>query len=140
MSTLTSIILRTAVRWISPLLLLFSVFLLLRGHHEPGGGFSGGLIAATGFALLTFGYSVRTAQRVLRIEPLSLTACGLVLALLSGLPSLLTGQPFLTGLWIDISLPGNVVLELGTPLLFDVGVYLAVIGATLTMLFEFAEE
>ncbi|MFN3336496.1 MAG: MnhB domain-containing protein [Thermomicrobium sp.] len=58
MSTLPSVILRTAVRWISPLLLLFSLFLLLRGHHEPGGGFSGGLVAATGFALLTFGYSL----------------------------------------------------------------------------------
>lgn len=140
MTALPSLILRTAVRWISPLLLLFSLFLLLRGHYEPGGGFSGGLIAATGFALLTFGYSLNTARRLLRVPPIVLVAVGIGLSLASGLLALITGQPFLTGLWVKVSLAGTVTLELGTPLLFDVGVYLTVIGATLTMLFEFAEE
>lgn len=140
MTALPSLILRTAVRWISPLLLLFSLFLLLRGHYEPGGGFSGGLIAATGFALLTFGYSLNTARRLLRVPPIVLVAVGIGLSLASGLLALITGQPFLTGLWVKVPLAGAVTLELGTPLLFDVGVYLTVIGATLTMLFEFAEE
>jgi multicomponent Na+:H+ antiporter subunit B len=140
MSTLPSVILRTAVRWISPVLLLFSLFLLLRGHNEPGGGFAGGLIAATGFALLTFGYSLRTAQKLLRVHPLTLGAAGLALALASGLTAWLASTPFLTGAWITVPLPGNLRVELGTPLAFDVGVYLTVIGAALTMLFAFAEE
>ncbi len=140
MSTLPSIILRTAVRWISPLLLLFSLFLLLRGHHEPGGGFAGGLIASTGFALLTFGYSLRTAQRLLRVQPLTLIAIGLAFAAASGLIAWISGTPFLTGSWIGVPLPGNLRVDLGTPLIFDIGVYLTVIGATLTMLFAFAEE
>ncbi|MCX2728357.1 Na+/H+ antiporter subunit B [Thermomicrobium sp. 4228-Ro] len=140
MTTLASIILRTAVRWISPLLLLFSLFLLLRGHHEPGGGFGGGLVAATAFALLTFGYDLSTAKRLLRIRPLTLTALGIAVALASGLLSLLLGDPFLTGLWLKIPVTTALTLELGSPVLFDIGVYLAVIGATLTMLFEFAKE
>lgn len=140
MTTLASIILRTAVRWISPLLLLFSLFLLLRGHHEPGGGFAGGLVAATAFALLTFGYDLPTAKRLLRIRPLTLTAVGIAVALASGLLSLLLGDPFLTGLWLAIPVTTTLTLELGSPVLFDIGVYLAVIGATLTMLFAFAEE
>lgn len=140
MTSLPSLILRTAVRWISPLLLLFSLFLLIRGHYEPGGGFSGGLIAATGFALLTFGYSLDTARRLLRVPPIALVAVGIGLSLASGILAIITGKPFLTGLWIEIPLAGTATLELGTPLLFDVGVYLTVIGATLTMLFEFAEE
>jgi len=140
MTTLASIILRTAVRWISPLLLLFSLFLLLRGHHEPGGGFAGGLIAATAFALVTFGYDLATAKRLLRVRPLTLTASGIAVALASGLLSLLLGDPFLTGLWLEIPVTTTLTLELGSPVLFDIGVYLAVIGATLTMLYEFAEE
>ncbi len=140
MSTLPSLILRTAVRWIAPLLLLFSLFLLLRGHNEPGGGFSGGLIAATGFALFTFGYSLETARRLLRLPPSTLVAVGIGVAFASGLVSLVRGEPLLTGVWIAFPLPGETSLELGTPLLFDVGVYLTVIGAALTMLFAFAEE
>jgi len=140
MSTLPSVILRTAVRWISPLLLLFSLFLLLRGHNEPGGGFAGGLIAATGFALITFGFSLHTAQQLLRVHPLTLVATGLTLALASGLTGWLMSAPFLTGAWITVPLPGNLRVELGTPLAFDVGVYLTVLGAALTMLFAFAEE
>ncbi|MCX7622668.1 MAG: Na+/H+ antiporter subunit B [Thermomicrobium sp.] len=140
MSTLPSLILRTAVRWIAPLLLLFSLFLLVRGHHEPGGGFSGGLIASTGFALLTFGYDLVTARRLLRVHPSALVLAGVGLALASGAVPMLGGQPFLTGLWVTIPLTGEAALKLGTPLVFDVGVYLAVIGATLAMLFAFAEE
>ncbi len=140
MTTLPSIILRTAVRWISPLLLLFSLFLLLRGHHEPGGGFSGGLIASTAFALFTFGHGLETARRILRVSPTTLVVAGITLALVSGSLAFLAHKTFLTGLWIAIPLVGETRVELGTPLLFDVGVYLTVIGATLTMLFEFAKE
>jgi multisubunit Na+/H+ antiporter MnhB subunit len=98
------------------------------------------LVASTGFALLTFGYSLRTAQRLLRVQPLTLVAIGLAFAAASGLFAWINGTSFLTGLWIGVPLPGNLRVDLGTPLLFDIGVYLTVIGATLTMLFAFAEE
>jgi len=64
------------VRLLLPLLLMFSVFLLLRGHNEPGGGFVGGLMAATGFALFSIAFGSETARRILRIDPLALIGVG----------------------------------------------------------------
>lgn len=135
-----SIILRTATTFLITLLLLFSVFLLLRGHNEPGGGFVGGLVAASAYALHTLAYNVASTRNVLRFEPRSFIGVGLAIVAISGLLPLLFGQPFLTGLWADVELPGGGVLDLGTPLLFDIGVYLAVVGVVLTIILSLAEE
>jgi multicomponent Na+:H+ antiporter subunit B len=127
------------VRLLLPLLLMFSVFLLLRGHNEPGGGFVGGLMAATGFALFSIAFGSETARRILRIDPLALIGVGLSLALLTGLITLGLNQPFLTGIWFKFPLGSFGKLELGTPLLFDLGVYLTVWGVTLTIVFALEE-
>ena len=92
-------IFRTAARLLMPLLLLFSVFLLLRGHNEPGGGFVGGLVAAAAFALYAIAFGVQRARQALLVRPLTLLGAGLSIALLSGVPAVLRGQPFLTALW-----------------------------------------
>ena len=134
-----SLILRTAARILLPLLLLFSFFLLLRGHNEPGGGFAGGLVAAAAFALLAVATDVPIARRALRLEPRLLIGIGLLVAAASGTVGLLGGAPFLTGLWTDLALPGGLTLALGTPLVFDVGVYLVVIGVVLTIVLALAE-
>lgn len=130
-----SVILGVAVRALLPLLLLFSIFLLLRGHHAPGGGFVGGLVAAAAMALYALAHGAMAAQQLLRLSPRGLIAAGLMTALASGLVGPLMGTPFLTGRWIKV---GH--LELGTPLLFDVGVYLVVIGVTLWIILTLAEE
>lgn len=135
---MTSLILSTATRYLLPLLLLFSIFLLLRGHSEPGGGFAGGLVAAAAFALYAIAHDLAAAQKVLRVNPRMLIAVGLLVAVSSGLISLLMGYPFMTGLWGSRSLP--VLGKVGTPLLFDIGVYLVVIGITLLIIFSLAEE
>jgi multicomponent Na+:H+ antiporter subunit B len=134
---MTSLILSTATRYILPLLLIFSIFLLLRGHNEPGGGFVGGLVAAAAFALYVIAFDVATARRTLGIDPRTLIGLGLLLALSSGLVSLFGGLPFMTGLWGEASVP--LLGKPGTPLFFDIGVYLAVIGVTLTIIFALAE-
>lgn len=136
---MNSIILRTAIRFLMPLLLLFSLFLLVRGHNQSGGGFAGGLVAAAAFALYSLSYNAAEARRVLRIPPALLIASGLFVAVSSGLISLLAGRPFLTGLWTYIFLPGIGRMEVGTPVLFDIGVYLLVFGITLTMVFSLEE-
>ena len=136
---MTSLILRTMVRLLLPLLLMFSVFLLLRGHNEPGGGFVGGLMAATGFALFSIAFGSATARRILRIDPNMLIGVGLMIALSSGLITLLLNQPFLTGIWYKLPLGSVGKLELGTPLFFDIGVYLTVWGVTLTIIFALEE-
>lgn len=136
---MTSLILRTMVRLLLPLLLMFSVFLLLRGHNEPGGGFVGGLMAATGFALFSIAFGSATARRILLVDPLYLIGLGLLLALISGLSTLWLDQPFLTGIWYKLPLGSVGKVELGTPLFFDIGVYLTVWGVTLTIIFALEE-
>jgi len=122
-----------------PLLLLFSVFLLLRGHNEPGGGFVGGLIAAAAFALYAFAEGADAARFVLRIAPRTLIATGLATAVLSALVApVFAGLPFMTGLWSKVTLPA--IGKLGTPLFFDLGVFQVVLGVTLLIIFSLAEE
>ena len=135
-----SLILQTATRFLITLLLLFSLFLLVRGHHLPGGGFAGGLVAAGAFGLHSLAFDERETRRLLRVDPVILTAAGLVVALVSGLPGLLSGQPYLTARWGYLPLPGALRVELGTPLLFDLGVYFAVLGTTLTIILALEEE
>jgi multicomponent Na+:H+ antiporter subunit B len=133
-----SLILRATTRLLFPLMLVFSVFLLVRGHNEPGGGFVGGLTAAAAFALVLASDGLEKTRRVLRLDPLVLVGVGLAVALLSGVPPLLDGGAFLTGHWLAAKVP--VVGHLGTPFVFDVGVYLAVLGVVVTIIFELAEE
>lgn len=135
-----SLILRTATLYLMPMLLLLSAFLLLRGHYLPGGGFIGGLVAAATFSLHCLAFSAQATRELLRVPPVSLAAAGLLVALLSGVLSLGEGEPFLTGRWgqLDVGVLG--AYDLGTPLLFDLGIYLVVIGATLSIVLSLAEE
>jgi multicomponent Na+:H+ antiporter subunit B len=133
-----SLILRSGARFLVPLMLLFSVFVLVRGHNEPGGGFVGGLVAATAFALVLLSEGLAEARRILRLDPLALVAAGLFVALASGVPPLLRASPFMTGLWLKVPLP--VVGKVGSPVVFDMGVYLVVLGIVLAILFALAEE
>lgn len=135
---MTSVILSTAIRFLLPLLLLFSVFMLLRGHNEPGGGFVGGLVAAAALALYALAEGAGEVRRLLKFDPRALIVAGLTLALISGILPLLIGLPFLTGLWFSSPLP--VLGHLGTPLLFDLGVYLLVAGMALLIVLSLMEE
>lgn len=137
---MTSLILSTASRLLLPLFLLFSIFILLRGHNEPGGGFVGGLIASAAFALHAIAYDVEKTRTLLPIDTRSLIVLGLLLAMSSGTISLFIGEPFFTGQWVRVSFWPIGELDLGTPLFFDIGVYLTVIGVTLTIILSLAEE
>lgn len=137
---MSDLILRTAAHFLSPLLFLFSVFLLLRGHDAPGGGFSGGLVGAAGAALYALTHETEDARRLLAVDPRRLIHVGLLTALLSGAPALARGEPYLTASWLTLDLGRLGPLTLGTPLLFDVGVYLVVVGAVLTVAFALQEE
>lgn len=130
-----SLILRTTVRLLIPLTLLFSWFVLLRGHSEPGGGFVGGLVASSGFALYGLSIGVEEARRALKLAPQTISAIGLSCALVAGLIPWASGKPFLTSLWLEVPLPIGEPLALGTTLLFDIGVYFAVVGTVLLIVF-----
>ena len=134
------LILPTATIYLMPVLLLFSLFLLLRGHNEPGGGFAGGLVAAAAFVLLSIAGGVDVARRVLRLDPRSFIGAGLLIMLASGFVGpLLYREPYLTSHWWTLSM-GSVEVALGTPLFFDIGVYLAVAGTILLITFSLEEE
>jgi len=135
---MTSSILQTAVRVLMPLLLLFAVFLLMRGHNQPGGGFVGGLVVSTSFILYSIAFGVGAARRALLVGPSTLLGVGLLVAFVSGLPGVVIGRPFMTALWTTVTL-GSTVLHVGTPLVFDIGVFLAVIGVVVTIVFTLAE-
>ncbi len=135
---MTSSILQTATRVLMPILLLFAVFLLLRGHNEPGGGFVAGLVVAASFVLYAMAFGVDAGRRALLVDPATLLACGLLVALASGVPAVLGGQPFMTAQWTTVG-AGAAVIDVGTPLVFDIGVFLAVIGVVLTIVFTLAD-
>lgn len=123
-----TLIFRTAAPYLTALMLLFSVFVLLRGHNEPGGGFTGGLIAASAFAIHGIAFGVPTVRRALHFHPMAVAGAGLLLAALSGLLSFAFDVPFLTGLWTSLDIFG-MTIDLSTVLFFDIGVYLVVVGA-----------
>ncbi|MDO8967319.1 Na+/H+ antiporter subunit B [Algoriphagus sp.] len=133
-----TLILRTASNYLLPLLLLFSVFILLRGHYLPGGGFIGGLIASIAFVLHAFANGLENTKSLLSTHPGFLMPVGLTLAVISGLAPGIFGLPFMTGLWYDEAIP--VIGMIGSALFFDIGVYLVVIGVTLTIIFTISES
>ena len=135
---MTTLILKTAATYLMPLILLFSVFLLLRGHYLPGGGFIGGLIAS--IALVVYGYSNRIdrIKQFIRFHPGILIPLGVSFSAIAAILPLFLNQPLMTGLWLSGSYP--IIGSIGTALLFDIGVYFVVVGATLTIIFSIAEE
>lgn len=137
---MTSLILQTAARSLVPLMVMFSIFLLLRGHDEPGGGFIGGLVAAAAFTLYAVAFDVGSARQVLRFDPQTIVAFGLLLATLAGVIAMVAGEPFLTSLWSTPDVPGFGELHLGTTLIFDIGVFLVVLGITMLFVLTLAEE
>lgn len=128
-----STILQTASKYLLPILLLFSVFLLLRGHYYPGGGFVGGLVASIAFVLHSFAYGTDNTMKILRYKPLTLIPIGLGISTLSMFLPVFFGFPVMTGLWFNEPIP--VIGMIGSALFFDLGVYLVVIGVVLTILF-----
>jgi multicomponent Na+:H+ antiporter subunit B len=136
---MTSVILRTATRVLMPLLLLFALFLLLRGHNAPGGGFVGGLVVSAAFVLHAVTYGVAASRRALLIRTSTLLSVGLLVALASALPGAWTGRPFMSAVWGTLG-RGEASVAIGTPLLFDIGVFLAVIGVVLTIVFTLSEN
>ncbi|MDX3928833.1 MAG: Na+/H+ antiporter subunit B [Shinella sp.] len=125
---MNTLIFRTVAPFLTALMVLFSVFVLLRGHNEPGGGFIGGLIAASAFAIYGIACGVGPVRRALRFHPMTIAAFGLLCACLAGLLSIFLAVPFMTGLWVYPVVFG-VEVPLSTVMLFDIGVYLVVVGA-----------
>ena len=134
---MNSVILIASARLQAVLLLVFSAYMLLRGHNAPGGGFIGGLIAATGFVVYAIACGTEDARKALRFDPGSIAGAGLGIALFAGVMAVFWGDAFFTGQWLFIgATEDSKGLPLSSVLIFDIGVYLVVLGAVLAITFS----
>jgi len=130
---MNSIIIKLASKYLRALLIIFSVFVLLRGHNYPGGGFIGGILAASGIFFDAFANTVGKVQQKLLIKPVQFISIGLACCLSAAILGIFIKDAVLASIWIK-------EIKVGTPLLFDVGVYFVVTGVFLLALFSIMEE
>jgi monovalent cation:proton antiporter len=135
-----SLILTTVTRLVFFVVLLFSLYLLLRGHNSPGGGFIAGVMTALGILLQSIASDLRYVRLVFRVEPRVLTGIGLMISLTTGLVPMLLGYPFLTSTFGHVHVPGLGEVEIASAFFFDLGVYCVVVGGSLLMMITLAEE
>jgi multicomponent K+:H+ antiporter subunit A len=128
------LILAVISRPLLPLALVVAIYLMLRGHNMPGGGFIAGLVTAIALILQYVASGIAWTRARMNINYIKLTAAGVLLATLTGVGSWGLGYPFLTSSFGHFHLPLLGEFELATAMLFDLGVYLAVIGSTLLVL------
>ncbi len=137
---MSSLILTTVTRLVFFVVLLFSLYLLLRGHNNPGGGFIAGVMTALAILLLSIASDLRHVRRVLPVEPRLLTGVGLLISLTTGVVPMLFGYPFLTSTFGHLHAPWLGDVELASAFFFDLGVYSVVVGGTVLMIMTLAEE
>ncbi|GAA6211732.1 Na+/H+ antiporter subunit B [Hyphomicrobiales bacterium 4NK60-0047b] len=137
---MNTLILRTIVPLLTSLMVIYSIVVLLAGHNDPGGGFIGGLIAASAFALYGIACGVAPVRRALYFHPISIAAFGMFLSAMSGVISLYKDVPFLTGIWWFPEIAKGVEVPLSTPLMFDIGVWLVVVGSLVTIALALEEK
>ena len=128
------LILVVATRVALPLALTVAVFVFLRGHNEPGGGFIAGLIVAIAFIMQYLASGYAWAEKRARIDTQAMIGAGIAIAGLTGLASLLFGRPFLTSAHTHFDLPILGEIELSSAVLFDLGVFLTVVGVVMLSL------
>jgi multicomponent Na+:H+ antiporter subunit A len=136
--TRRSVVLTETVNGITPVLLLFSIFLTLRGHNAPGGGFAGGLVMGSA-VILRYLASGPRGIRSMRIDPIALIGGGLAIALVVGLTSLAVDGSFLeSAIWkFELTVVGDVKLVSSS--VFDIGVHILVVGVVMAVIVAFAE-
>ncbi|MBR7553148.1 Na(+)/H(+) antiporter subunit B [Allobacillus sp. GCM10007491] len=140
MKNYNDLILRTMTQLIAFILLGFSVYLFFAGHNAPGGGFIGGLMTAAAFILMFITYGYENMSKVLPINFRAMLAIGLLVATLSGIGAFIFGEPFLTQTFGYFNLPIMGKTELATAMIFDLGVYLTVVGVTMTIILTIATD
>ncbi|HZH59366.1 MAG TPA: Na(+)/H(+) antiporter subunit B [Metabacillus sp.] len=128
------VIFQTATKVVVFIIIIYSLHLFFSGHYTPGGGFIGGLMTASAFVLLLLAFDIKTVVNTLQLDYIKLTAVGLLIAVLTGIGSFVFNVPFLTHTFSYVELPFLGETALATAVLFDLGVYLVVIGVTMTII------
>jgi len=134
-----SLILRTTTRLLTPVIAVVAVYLLLRGHDAPGGGFIGGLVAGSVVVLRHLAYG-GARDRIIPVTSGTLLGAGLVVAALVGLAGMIAGGSFLEGAVWKAAVPGVGDLKVTASLFFDTGVFLVVVGVVVGLVRYLGEE
>ncbi len=134
------VILRSAAKIIVFIIITFSAFLFFAGHNNPGGGFIGGLMAASALVLVALAFGIETIRKVVPFNFHIVTALGLLIALLTGAGAFLFDVPFLSHYFEYRDLPLLGYTALHTAVLFDLGVFLSVVGVTMTIILSIGED
>ncbi|KHF41938.1 monovalent cation/H+ antiporter subunit B [Halalkalibacter okhensis] len=132
--------LHTLTRVVTFIILAFSVYLFFAGHNNPGGGFIGGLMTASALLLMYLSFDMKTIKKALPFDYTAIIAIGLLIAIATGVSSMLFGYPFLTQFFEYYQLPILGETELTTALPFDLGVYLVVVAIALIIILTIAED
>jgi len=136
----TDVYLQTASKILVFIIMTFSIYVLFAGHHNPGGGFIGGLITSSALVLLYIAFDLQSVRDIIPVDFIKLAAMGVVIAVLTGVASLIYGVPFLTQSETEVHLPLLGETHLASALAFDLGVYMAVIGTTMTIITSISED
>lgn len=134
------VILQFTAKIIFFMIFLFSVHIFLAGHYTPGGGFVGGLLTSSAIVLLLLAFDLKTVRNVLPINYIYLIGIGLLLALATAAFPMFIGEPFFTHFFDYFNLPLLGKTSLHTAALFDLGVYLVVVGVTMTIIQTIGED
>ena len=128
------------MQWLFPVIITVAIYLFLRGHDLPGGGFAAGVTMSIALILQYMAGGTRWTEARLRIRPISWIGLGLLCAALTGMGAWLFGYPFLTSHFRYLDLPGIGKVPAATALLFDLGVFAVVVGATVLILIALAHQ
>jgi multisubunit Na+/H+ antiporter MnhB subunit len=133
-------ILDEADRWLFPVILLVSVYVTFRGHNAPGGGFAGGMIAGCAFVLRFLAQGASTVSRSLRIAPTTLIGAGMLLAIATAGAPLFVGDSLIESHIWKFDLPAIGTVKLVSSSIFDLGVYVLVIGVVVAVLMALGSD
>ena len=134
------IILHSVTKVTTFIIMTFSIYLFFAGHHNPGGGFIGGLVTASALVLLYLAFDIETVNKIVPLDFKQVAAVGVLIAVLTGFGSFVFDAPFLSHTFDYFDLPIFGETELATAVLFDVGVYLAVVGTAVTIILSISED
>ncbi|MBM7633351.1 Na(+)/H(+) antiporter subunit B [Geomicrobium sediminis] len=134
------VILQTVTKIVVFIIFTFAFYLFFAGHHDTGGGFIGGLMAASALVLLYLSYDIDTISKAIPINYRTLIGVGVSVSTLTGIGSILLGYPFLSHTFEYVDFPFFGEIELATSVLFEFGVLFTVVGGTLTIILSISED
>lgn len=135
-----NMMLQTAMRFITIIIFAFSFYLFFAGHNAPGGGFIGGLMTASAILVLYLAFNRKIMNKAIPFDFTVIIGVGLLFAVGTGIVSMLFDYPFLTQFFDYFHFPFFGEVELTTALSFDLGVYLVVVGAAMSIILVIAED